>query len=91
MENNTAKVIKAIGIVIIIAGLIASIICGKGLSYDERDNFNSGVFLAVCLGGTLLSAVSGIILYGFGETISLLDASTRHLNNIENKVNGTQQ
>lgn len=87
MENNTATLLKALGIITIIVGVIASVVCGKGIATDKYDEVNKGLFLAICFGGSIASAISGIILYGFGEVIGLLGRSSNHLNNIESKLN----
>ena len=87
MKNNTAKLLKAIGIIVIIAGVIVSIMCGKGIASDKYGEVNKGLFLAICFGGSLASAISGILLYGFGEIIEFLDASNSHLSNIEKSLN----
>ena len=86
MENNSARLMKAIGVIIIILGVLASVVCGRGIATDKHDELNTGLFLAICFGGLIVSAISGIILYGFGEVIERLDRSANHLNNIENKL-----
>lgn len=87
MENNSEKLLKAVGIVIILAGVVASIVCGKGIASDKYGELNKGLFLSICFGGTIASAVSGILIYGFGEVIGFLASATNHLSNIENKLN----
>lgn len=76
-KNSTANVLKTIGIVIALLGVAGSFVLGEvyaitveGYIFDET-HYN----WAVALTGVLCSAISGVLLYGFGEIISLLQAN----------------
>ena len=75
-KNTTANALKVIGIVIALLGIAGSFVLGKvfeiqveTMLFDET-KYNWGVAIA----GILCSAISGVLLYGFGEIISLLQA-----------------
>lgn len=59
-SNSTASVLKVLGIITIICGIIAGIILGEDVGI--------GLALTFCIGGF----VSGMVLYGFGEVVALL-------------------
>lgn len=62
MENNIiSKVLYFVGIGTIMVGVVASLIIGGPINN-----------IAIIIGKTIASIISGIILIGFGEVISLL-------------------
>lgn len=62
MGNNIiSKILKFVGIGVIIVGIAASLISGGSVNN-----------IAIIIGATIASIISGIILIGFGEVISLL-------------------
>lgn len=76
-KNTTANVLKVIGIVIALLGIIGSLVLGKvfeiqveKMFFDET-RYNWGVALI----GIASSVISGVLLYGFGEIISLLQVN----------------
>ena len=87
MENKTAKLLKAFGIVVILAGILVSIFCGSGIANEKFEAASSEAFLAISIGGTLASIICGLLLFGFGEVISFLDETTKHITSIDNKLN----
>lgn len=96
-KNSTANVLKTIGIVIALLGIAGSLVLGKVFEIQiERMFFDETKYnWAVALTGVLCSAISGVLLYGFGEIISLLQANTDNqkqiistLSEMKNKENG---
>ncbi len=76
-KNKTANALQVIGLVIALLGIAGSLVLGKvfeiqveSMFFDET-RYNWGVAIA----GVLCSAISGVLLYGFGEVISLLQAN----------------
>lgn len=78
-----SKVLYFVGIGTIIVGVAASLIIGGPINN-----------IAIIIGGTMGSIISGIILIGFGEVISLLQQNVdnqniiiNHFNNKSSKIN----
>lgn len=72
-ENTTSKVLKGIGIVIIILGFIASIII-SGETTNE----------AIVIGFIVAGIISGTTFIGFGEIINLLQKNVNKQDDILN-------
>ncbi len=61
-DNTVAKIIKALGILIIVLGIIGSVVI-------KYDNFSLSAFLTV----QFLCIVSGVLFVGLAEIIKLLE------------------
>ncbi len=84
MNNGVAKALHTIGILAIILGVIGSFFLGKSFALG-REEFNFAVFLA----GAIYSGISGMLLYGFGEAVAILDDSKQYLRHIAEKLDET--
>lgn len=77
MGNNIiSKVLKFVGIGVIIVGIAASLIAGGSVNN-----------IAIIICGTVGSIISGVILIGFGEAINLLQQNVDNQNIIINHFN----
>ena len=72
--NSYSQVLFFIGWVIIILGVIGSIVLGKTFTTHYGD-FNFAVFLI----GVILTAMSGFVIIGLAEVISILNDNRRLL------------
>lgn len=63
-DNNVAKVVKGIGVGIIIVGIIASLILG-----NDSDS------VSITVGGIIGSIIGGVLFIGLSEIIDLLQLS----------------
>ena len=87
MEIKTEKLLKAFGILVICVGIIASIISGSVIANEQFDVYSTEAFLGISLVGIIASIICGLLLFGFGEVISFLDETTKHITSIDNKLN----
>ena len=80
MNNGVAKALHVIGILVIIIGIIGAFMLGAQGSLSDRRyvEFYWPVFIA----GSVISVISGMILYGFGEIIMLLDDCRGYLKKV---------
>lgn len=73
-KNKTADTLQAIGILIALLGVVGSLILGKICENQiekmllDKASYN----WTVALIGIVYSVISGVLFYGFGEVISLL-------------------
>ena len=89
-ENGVAKVIRIIGWIFIIGGVISSLILGGIFTIYEKYNW----YIAII--GSVISIVNGIIFIGFSEIINLLQTNCdkqaeiiREIKNTENSLSKT--
>ena len=96
-KNSTADILKTIGIVIALLGIAGSFVFGKVYEIQVETMFfdETKYNWAVALTGVFCSAISGVLLYGFGEVVALLQASVDNqkqiistLSEMQNKENG---
>lgn len=75
-SNGVANALKVLAIIVYVISFIAGIILGCNITFDRHSDFSFGVALTVWLYG----AISGTLLLGLHEMISLLQS-------IKDKVN----
>lgn len=93
-KNSIASILKVVAIIFVALGIIGSLVLGKlfaiveadGL-FDVEEKYNWGAVFA----GIFCSALSGLLLYGFGEIISLLQDSVNAQENILKKLSESQE
>ena len=90
MENNVAFNLRVVAVIVAIAGIVGSIFLGSALKTtvitdallgEVKTHYNWGVAVA----GVFASVLSGILLYGFAELISLQGKTVDELKKINEK------
>lgn len=91
-ENKIAKIIRIIGLVSIIGGIISSLILGGIFkmqvgTYYTHEEYNW--YIAII--GSIISLVDGIIFMGFSEIINLLQLNYNRQFEIINTLNNLKK
>lgn len=92
MENNVAFNLRVIAVIIAIAGIVGSVFLGSALKTTVitdalRDEIETHYNWGVAIAGIFASVLSGILLYGFAELISLQGKAVDELKKISEKLN----
>ncbi len=86
IKENSGGAIKIIAIVVLIAGIIASILVSanayNALSWYDEDKAVSSLIIALLV-GILISWVIYKLIYGYGELIEYTAENATYLENIE--------
>lgn len=92
-KNSVSNIIKIAAVVVAVLGVAGSFILGDTFSIVDSESlflaeekFNWGV----ALGGIFCTALSTVILYGFGEIISLLQDSVDTQKSIMEKLSDSK-
>ena len=92
MENNVAFNLRIVAVIVVIAGIVGSVLLGSAMKTtivtdallgEVKTHYNWGVAVA----GVFASVMSGILLYGFAELISLQGKAVDELKKISEKIN----
>ena len=93
-KNSVSNIIKIAAVVVAVLGVAGSFILGDTFSIVDSESlflaeekFNWGV----ALGGSFCTALSTVILYGFGEIISLLQDSVDTQKSIMEKLSDSKE
>lgn len=73
-ENTTAKVIFAVGFIVIAVGVIASWVLGHAFAITPAYSYKSVYNYSLFFMGLISSASAGLLLIGISEIISLLQS-----------------
>ena len=79
MNNGAANGLKVMGVILIVLGVIGALALGGSVSGDFA--------IVVVPAGILVSVISGLVVYGFGELIGIADDSKQYLSHIANNMN----
>ncbi len=91
-ENVTKKVLKALGILVIIFGMMGSFVLADKFgtdkeksSYSRKNSEDTGYYFPILLSGVFVSVVNGTLLIGVSNIIGYLEKSTYLLSDIRNR------
>lgn len=88
--SNAGPKIQYAAVVLFILEVIGSVILGMGLGRDRFGDLNAGCFFIIVF-GVILSYVSSVVIYGFGELVESVANQSGHLKSTPNHMNHVEK
>lgn len=83
MFDNIGGKLKTVAKAVFVLGIIASVILAASLGKDKWGDFSFGSFLLILISGCVVSYLSVMTLYGFGQLIENSDRQTVLLESLQ--------